>query len=281
MYKYKCNECDTKFIIKNDYIRHIKSKKKCNNSENINKEIRCSKCNKTFCNKYTLRRHVLHFCNYQIECEKNNNINLDTCNDNINLESIDQDLAKHINYGKIINTTSGLEDPTSMLKENMIFKSPIIKDFKCDYCDKIFTRQDNLKRHLDKICLKKKIKEEKDIILYQLLEEMNKKVKNVELKNQQLENELSIIKNNNVNHSKNSNNILNNNSNNNSNNNISNNNILNNNNTQIHNNINIVAFGKEDLNQLVSDSVCKKILFKGFEAVPQLIEYIPKELCSC
>ena len=53
----------------------------------------------------------------------------------------------------------------------------------------------------------------------------------------------------------------------------SNNNILNN--TQINNNnINIVAFGKEKLDELVSDALCKKILFKGFEAVPQLIEYI-------
>src|SRR5579885_3248135 len=54
------------------------------------------------------------------------------------------------------------------------------------------------------------------------------------------------------------------------------NNTQNNNNMQINNNnqINIVAFGKEKLDEIVSDEICKKILFRGFEAVPKLVEYI-------
>ena len=51
------------------------------------------------------------------------------------------------------------------------------------------------------------------------------------------------------------------------------NNIIQNNNTLI-NNINIVAFGKEKLDELIGDEECKKILFRGFEAVPQLIENV-------
>jgi hypothetical protein len=50
---------------------------------------------------------------------------------------------------------------------------------------------------------------------------------------------------------------------------------LQNNNTQnnIKNNIKVVAFGKEDL-YAISDEVCKKMLRKGFDAVPALIEYV-------
>jgi hypothetical protein len=39
-------------------------------------------------------------------------------------------------------------------------------------------------------------------------------------------------------------------------------------------NIQLVAFGKENLEEFVSDSVCKKILFRGFEAVPLFVEYV-------
>lgn len=50
---------------------------------------------------------------------------------------------------------------------------------------------------------------------------------------------------------------------------------INSHNTQnITNNINIVAFGEEELETIVSNEICKKILFKGFEAVPCLIEYV-------
>src|SRR4029078_4997121 len=55
-------------------------------------------------------------------------------------------------------------------------------------------------------------------------------------------------------------------------NNIKNNNQQNNNTTI--NNFNLVAFGKEELENIVPDEICKKILFKGFEAIPGLIEYV-------
>ena len=45
------------------------------------------------------------------------------------------------------------------------------------------------------------------------------------------------------------------------------------NNTQIINNIQLIAFGKEDLLQ-ISDNVCKLILNKGFMSVPRLIQHV-------
>ena len=45
------------------------------------------------------------------------------------------------------------------------------------------------------------------------------------------------------------------------------------NNTQIINNIQLVAFGKENLLE-ISDNICKTILNKGFMSVQKLIEHI-------
>ena len=49
-----------------------------------------------------------------------------------------------------------------------------------------------------------------------------------------------------------------------------------NNNTNSNNTVNIqlVAFGKEDLNKVVSDNVCKKLIDRGFKSIETLIEYI-------
>ena len=269
MVKYKCIRCGELFEKKNDYIRHIKKKNPCLNLNIISNETRCSECDKTFCNKYNLKRHQLYFCKDKINNTIKSSYNLIDEEHILDIEIDNSNAIKHDNLTPMIIDTSIRKKNSSICKNNTSFniKSPVIDDFKCMFCQKIFTRQDNLKRHLDKTCTnknqekekenknQKKEKEEKDIILQKLLAEMK-----------QLKNEMIMLKNNQPNIINNNNTSLNNNSNN-------SNNILNNN-TLINNNINIVAFGKEDLDQLVSDTVCKKILFKGFEAVPQLIEYI-------
>jgi regulator of replication initiation timing len=136
------------------------------------------------------------------------------------------------------------------------------KNIVCNYCNKTFTRKNNMIRHIDKYCkIKKKIDEDKENIFNKLLEEMsiikqqNKKIikENMDIKkeNKHLKNNIVIKKNNTTN------------------------NTINNttNNTQINNNIQLVAFGKEDLSQ-IDDKVVSVILKKGFMSVPKLIEYI-------
>jgi hypothetical protein len=147
---------------------------------------------------------------------------------------------------------------------------------KCDYCEKIFTRKDNLNRHTKNFCKEKNKKDNEQIILKQLIQEMNikheqllinmnekqdlllDKLESMENKNCELENEIRILKGikGEIVNSNNNNNIQN-----------------NNNNTQI-NNFNIVAFGKEKLDEIIGEEECKKILFRGFEAVPQLVENV-------
>jgi hypothetical protein len=97
-------------------------------------------------------------------------------------------------------------------------------------------------------CKEKKTEvDDKEVILQQLLDEMVQ----LKVKLQKIE----------------SNNIINSN-------NTTNNQTINNNTQNITNNYGIVAFGKEKLDEIVSDDDCKKILFKGFEAVPKLVEYV-------
>ena len=143
------------------------------------------------------------------------------------------------------------------------FVEKVKEDYKCNYCNETFTRKTSLDRHLNDRCKIKKDKDDdKEEILKLLLDEMKQYKKTLdELKEQnnriELENKKlkQLVKNNPTN--------------------INSNNTTNNqqNNTII-NNFNLVAFGKEELENVVSDDVCKKILFKGFEAIPGLIEYV-------
>ena len=249
---YKCNKCDKKYNHKHDYIKHINRKYSCSKKGEIEKFFICHKCNKSFKSKYNLNRHcndshcnktdekIFTLLNLDLE-NQSHNLNLNTQKNNTNINLL---CEKNYELQKI---PIPLNDTPKNLEKKV---TPIIK-YECEYCLLTFSKQFNLNRHLKGRCKEKNLKENKEEILQKLLNQMHEEMK-------QLKDEIVILKHN-------PNNIINNTQN--SNNNISN--------TQINNNnINIVAFGKEKLDELVSDTVCRKILFKGFEAVPKLIEYI-------
>ena len=225
-----------------------------NFGENIDDSFICSDCGRSFGRKYSLTRHELYFCRSKIYMKNDSKIIevIQKSNDNIN--SLNQ---KHINnINSDIEETHMLQTSTDVAHNHQQSTIKIKKDYICEFCKLNFSRSDSLKRHLNGRCKEKNKKESDQIIIQQLLEEMYSKIQNIEKENSELKNELSSIKNNNIPNTINSNNNI------------------QNNNTLINNNINIVAFGKEKLDEIVSDAVCKKILFKGFEAVPKLIEYI-------
>lgn len=250
MVTYKCDKCNKIFNHKVDYIRHTKRKNPCQLSSNIITSSTCSVCNKVFSNKYNLRRHLLYFCISQ------NNLNLNSSNYkdetkykiNYNLE--------HSNDNKHINKSCDKITPSLQIEENSLNSQKVTelkKELKCKNCNKKFTRKDNLTRHLNTKCKintnDSNINNNQELIK-QLLNEMK-----------ELKDKISKLEH--INH-------LNNNNNNNS-------NITNNQNNQTNitnNNFQIVAFGKEELENIVPDDICKKILFKGFEAIPGLIEYV-------
>ncbi len=109
------------------------------------------------------------------------------------------------------------------------------KKIKCDVCGVNFTTEYNLKRHIDSVCMKESSKDK-------LIEKLINMISN----NMNFNN--GIINNNTTN--------------------IETQNITNN-----QQNINLVAFGEEDLS-FISDKVCEWFLDRGFKSVPHLIEYV-------
>jgi hypothetical protein len=254
---YKCDKCNKKFKQKNDLRRHKNNKKPCNTFENnttkFEGKFTCSQCNKIFTRKDNLNRHMISFCTKQIITKFTELKNLEALkvnNDNI--------LSQEKNNENIIsdNSNDNTTKKPQKLNKTLLESHNNTKILQCDYCKKFYSRKDSLSRHMTKFC-KKRPKENKEQILQRLLEEMYDTIKDIKKENSELKNEIKSLK---VGDIINSNNITNNNTQNNS--------------TQINGNINIVAFGKEKLDEIVTDEICKKILFRGFEAVPKLVEYI-------
>ena len=150
----------------------------------------------------------------------------------------------------------------------------------CVYCQKIFTRVSSLNVHLQDRCKNKKQKDqEKEDLMTKLIEEKedcNKQMKEILKSMQEMKNEIVELKKNTKLINKQRTKSINNNiqkvdriQNNTNCNNINGNKILNN----TVNNINIIAFGKEDLSH-IKDKDYKLILNKGFKSVPALMESI-------
>jgi uncharacterized C2H2 Zn-finger protein len=218
MAEYKCNICNKVFKRNPDLTRHLNKKKPCNLKIKLPNNCKCPLCLKTYSTKGSLRRHMRYTCN------------------------VSRDNAK---------------TPTQTLIHSVkIASNKKISAIHCKYCDKKFSRGDNLNRHLNKYCkIKKDIVIEKEQIFQKLLENATNEIRN------EMTNKINQLK---YNHQVTNNNITN----------ITNNN-NNNNNNNITTNINIqlVAYDKEDKN-LLKNTELFKILGKGFKSVPELIKAI-------
>lgn len=130
-------------------------------------------------------------------------------------------------------------------------------DFQCKYCRRNFGEHNNMYRHMKFYCqIKKQNDLQKDEILSRLikLEEGNVKL---EEENMKLKKEVYMIKNNKQINIKNK--IIN-----------THNNLINNG-TFINNNINLVAYGREDMTKLDKNEIIK-ILRKGYDSTLRLTE---------
>ncbi len=143
-----------------------------------------------------------------------------------------------------------------------------ILELKCEYCNKIFTRIDNLNRHINNRCKKKELvikeKDELKIALSTieelkslLLVKMNKDCKahprTIEKINRALANKYS--------NNSNSNNIL-----------ANSNNTLNN--GIINNNYNIIALGNEKLEEVLTNKQQLNILRKDYKCLEELVKLV-------
>ena len=222
---YKCESCDKIFKQKSHYDKHVNNKKKpCkfaviqNNIPSINPP----------------KPSDLEFTTLQ---KPPSSFNLELL--------ILKTLQKHSE--NIINPTN------NTINTNININNDKGVIYECDFCEKIFTRQDNLQRHLKNRCKHKKGNDENKILITKLLEEMNDLKKH-------------IITNNTTNNTTNNsmNNSINN-SNNKTTNNIQNNNVQ----------VNINGWGKEDLNKLnILDAMKVYLKSTGGNIIANMLKYI-------
>ena len=137
----------------------------------------------------------------------------------------------------------------------------------CEYCNRSYSRSDNLKKH-QKTCKKKKMIESANADETKELKETVKVLLDNQTKLEETIKELLITNQNGCsNHSNNSNNTTNNTNNNNCNNTNSNNT-----DNSTHNTININNYGCENKDYITKDYLIK-LLKEPFQAIPKLIEY--------
>ena len=107
--------------------------------------FKCDKCKSIFTSKHRLKYHI------------DNNV----CNDNSKPFKC---LFCSKKYKTKFTLLQHLRIKHYIIKKNKNYKKQNNKNVKeqnknliCQYCDKIFTRKDNLKRHIKKYCKKKKL----------------------------------------------------------------------------------------------------------------------------
>ena len=291
MVLYICYNCNKEFKKKCNFYYHIENKKRPCTSNNITNLLNLSLI-PPISSVLPPISSVLPPISSDLSQNNNNNNNI---NLNSNL-SISSDLFKNntdINLkNNPISQTNHIEqenEDTSYLNSNnlidILMNKPSItdNDKKCIYCDKIFTRIDNLQRHQNGRCKSKmnyddleKLKEDVKIIIknYQKLENnylnLENNYQNLENVNVNLKKEIDGIKINqqgSYENIKNINNAVNNNNNNNQ---INKGVILNN--TV---NIQVVQFGSEDIDKLnLTDAMKSYLKSTGGNIASNMLSYI-------
>ena len=225
---------------------------------------KCPKCPKVFTKKWDYNRHL----NRKTSCEFK-------CDDLLPVSSI-KSSNESSNDKIVVNTDENTdENNVELLVDNKLIEvKQSIKNHICEYCQKTFSRSDALFRHKENICKKKKsvetINDASQLSeVKQMLENMQKKdremMENMQKKDREMEiikeellklrtelNNKTIIKGN-VNN-QNANNIQ-------------------NNMQNIHNEIKIIAYGKEDLSFITNENY-ENILNRGFKSIPHFVEYV-------
>jgi uncharacterized C2H2 Zn-finger protein len=275
--KYQCSKCDKIFKQKSHYTKHVfKRKTSCigtvqlspsqspspnpPNPPETGYRYKCPNCTKTFTRKDNLSRHIVKYCTKIEILQKNTVLIVDVIHDNTPAIKTPHNGFINVNEDNICDNP--LKSPPyfeegGLCVLNLLKSSKKKKKHFCGYCNKQYSRKDNLTRHQKDVCKYKKEKELKDIydILLQQKKDMDKiKADNEEIKaeNKELKNQMMKIDNPEYQHiNTNINNTI--------------NKTINNNNTINNNTINIVAFGKEEIT--FTDEAIMCLLSKGFNAV--------------
>jgi hypothetical protein len=212
----------------------------------------CERCNKQFIIKCVYITHI----NRKYPCKK-----VEPPNDS-KLTPNDSKLTP--NDSKLTPNDSKLTPNDSKLTPNdsKLIHINIEKEYTCNYCNKVFSKNSNIYRHIKVSCkVKKQDDSEKEQIYQQLLNEhLNIKNENKDIKNEnetiknkltELEKKLSTNKTTNKTTNNNTKNI----------------------NNGIIQNIQIVAHGKEDLSK-IKENVIIQLVKRGWRSIPMFTEYL-------
>ena len=194
---------------------------------------KCDRCGKSYYKKYDYNRHI----NRKNQCK----ISAPICTELHQKTPIEKELVD-TNKHTVIAPNELLTKTINIIDDKKLFE----KEYKCNYCNKQFSRYYSLNRHISLRCkIKMDQDNQKEQIFQKLLNEM-----------MELKQEISQLKKSNKNINKgtinnsvdNSNNI--------------NNNVI---------NIQLVAYGKEDYDKL-TEKEYKIIINKGFKSIQEAVK---------
>ena len=234
---YTCYRCGYTNDNKSNIIRHLERKKPC---KILNNNINLDECKKYILDGYTYEQYIKFFKNGSNGLKP---VGLGSKPDGIGLEPDGMGLEPNYNSKLTENNSKIPDNYLSLPENNSKIPENNSKKFKCKYCERCYTRKDNLTKHY-KTCKEKKEDDAVKQSMSDLVKLLNEKDKELQKKNNQID---ELIKKAGINNSTITQNIQ--------------------------NNIKLLNYGNTDISHLTDNDFIGCLKHKNF-CIPYLIEKI-------
>ena len=265
MVEYSCSKCGKIFKQKSNYLVHTELKKyPCNYNKENQENTQLMSTNEFITQNVSVTENTNEVITQNVSVK-----NIDNSNKLTSLSLSSKKLKNIIIIDDIKENTKNniLTNDKDNDEYGEIIDDDAIDDLKCKFCDKEYSRKDNLSRHINKFCKAKKHFDEFELLKkkYEDIVEKYEEVLEVLASKNDISTTHSV---NNSNNPTNSNNA--NNSNNTNNGSINSNNV---NQKNSNNNITVFQFGKEDYSKIPNQLILKTIMSSTGAGIPcSLIE---------